>query len=227
MFWESVVNGIAVLLHWQTYPVAFMYMIISFLPFIPLMFAGDKADGFMAKGGCLVMLIQPLFQALAVFISVCTLFPVMLGGTEAAWSLPWILIISEPGRTLIILVIMLVLSIIGVLMPILGRANSFIMFIMGGTVLVFLTLTLHRIHPELGIRNIDIMPGWLTIIGIVIVSGISSWLGLLASATVVTLLFRNREDISQLIMMPMGSVFGFIPIFIYAAWIGLHIKGLN
>lgn len=227
MFWQSVFNGLGVLLHWQTYLVALMYIIISFLPFLAIMLAGDKSDELMTKGGCLVMLIQPLFQALAVFISVCTLFPLMLGSTEAAWSLPWMLIITEPGRTLIILVIMLVLSFIGAFMPILGRANSFIMFIMGGAVLVFLTLAIHEVHPELGIRNIELIPGWLTIIGIVIVSGISSWLGILATAAIVTVLFRDKEGISQLIMMPLGSVFGFIPIFIYAAWIGLQIKGVN
>lgn len=227
MLWDAVINGLKVLLHWQTYVVAIMYFIISFLPLIAIMFAGDKSDEFMGKGGCLVMLIQPFFQALAVLIAVCTLFPIMLGGSEAAWSLPWMLTINAPGRTLILLVIMFVLSIIGAFIPILGRANSFIMFIMGGAVIVFLTLAMHKVNPELGIRNIDIIPGWFTIIGIVIISGITSWLGILASAAVVTLLFRNKEEISEMIMMPLASVFGFIPVFIYGAWIGLQIKGLR
>ena len=227
MFWDAVLNGLKVLLHWQTYPVALMYIVISFLPVIVIMFAGDRSDNLMAKGGCLVMLMQPLFQALAVFITVCTLFPIMLGRPEAAWSFPWILIVNMPGRILIILVVMLVISVVGAFIPILGRANSFIMFIMGGVVVAFLTLIIHKINPELGIRNIQIIPGFLTIIGFVIVSAIVSWLGMLASAAVVTLLFRDREDISQLVMMPLGSVFGFIPVFIYAAWIGLQIKGLR
>jgi hypothetical protein len=50
---------------------------------------------------------------------------------------------------------------------------------------------------------------------------------MLASAGAVTLLLRDKEEISQLIMIPLGSVFGFIPIFIYGAWIGLQIKGLR
>lgn len=227
MFWDAVINGLKVLLHWQTYVIAIMYLIISFLPMIVVMFAGNKSDELMRKGGCLAMLIQPLFQALAVFISVCTLFPIMLGGSEAAWPLPWMLMINVPGITLILLIIMLVLSIVGALIPLLGRANSFIMFIMGGTVIVFLTMVLHKINPELGIRNIDIIPGFLTIIGIVIVSGVTSWLGMLASAVAVTVLLRDKEEIGQLIMMPLGSVFGFIPIFIYGAWIGLQMKGLR
>jgi hypothetical protein len=227
MFWGAVVNGLKVLLHWQTYLVAFIYIVISFLPVIAIMFAGNRSDNLMAKGGCLVMLIQPLFQALAVFITVCTLFPIMLGGVEAAWSFPWILIVNNPGRILIILAVMLVISVVGAFIPILGRANSFVMFIMGGVVVAFLTLIIAKTNPELGIRNIQIVPGFLTIIGFVIVSGIVAWIGMLASAAVVTLLLRGREDISQFVMIPLGSVFGFVPVFIYAAWIGLQIKGLR
>lgn len=227
MFWDAVVNGLKVLLHWQTYLIALMYIVISFLPVIAIMFAGNRSDNLMAKGGCLAMLIQPLFQALAVFITVCTLFPIMLGRFEAAWSFPWVLIVNIPGRVLLILVLMLVISVVGAFIPILGRANSFIMFIMGGVVVAFLTLRIDKMNPELGITNIQIVPGFLTIIGFVIVSAIVAWLGTLASAAVVTLLFRDREDISQLVLMPLGSVFGFVPVFIYAAWIGLQIKGLR
>jgi len=227
MFLEAVGNGLKVLLHWQTYVIAICYLIISFLPIIVVMSAGNKSDDFITRGGCLAMLIQPLFQSLAVFISVCILFPIILfGRSEAAWSLPWMLIINIPGRILILLIIMLVLSIIGAFIPLLGRANSFIMFIMGGAVIIFLTIVLHNISPELGIRNIDILPGFLTIIGIVIVSGVASWLGMLVSAGIVTLLLRDKEEIGQLIMIPLGSVLGFIPIFIYGAWLGLQIQRL-
>ncbi|MDL1970858.1 MAG: hypothetical protein LWW94_07780 [Candidatus Desulfofervidaceae bacterium] len=228
MFWEAVINGLKVLLHWQTYVTAIMYLIISFLPIIVVAFAENKSDELMTRGGCLAMLLQPLFQSLGVFISVCTLFPIILfGWNEAAWSLPWLLIINVPGRVIILLIIMLVFSIIGALIPLLGRANSFIMFIMGGIVLIFLTMILDKIIPELGIKNIDILPSFLTIIGIVIVSGVASWLGMLASAVVITFLLKKKEEISQLIMFPLGSVFGFIPIFIYGAWLGLQIQRLH
>lgn len=226
MFWDAVANGLKVLLHWQTYLVGIIYIVISFLPFIAMAFAGNRSDNIMAKGGCLAMLIQPVFQALAVFISVCTLFPIMLGRSEAAWSFPWMLLVSIPGRILIILAVMLVISVVGAFIPILGRANSFIMFIMGGVVVAFLTLIIDRSNPALGIRSIDIIPGFLTIIGFVIVSGVAAWVGMLASAAAVTLLLKDREDLGQLVLVPLGSVFGFIPIFIYGAWIGLQIKGL-
>jgi hypothetical protein len=227
MFWQSVSSGLGVLLHWQTYVVAAMYIVISFLPFIALMPAGDRCDSYLEKGGCLLMLVQPLFQALAVFISVCTLFPIVLGRAAAAWSLPWLLIAAAPGRTLIVVVIMLVLAVLGSLVPIIGQANSFIMFIMGGVVLVFLTRAIGEVYPDSGIKDIRLIPGLLTIIGIVLVSGIVSWLGTLASAALLTLVQRANEGISQLIILPFGSVFGFIPVFIYGAWIRLQIKGLG
>lgn len=227
MFWDAVINGLKVLLHWQTYVVAVMFFIISFLPIIVLMFERNKSDALMTKGGCLAVLIQPFFQALAVFISVCILLPIMFGESKAAWSLPWMLMIDFPVRTLILLIILLVLSVTGALVPFLGRFNSFIAFIMGVAVMVFITMVVHSINPELGIRNVDIIPGFLTSIGIVIVSVITSWIGCLVSAVVVTLLVRNKEGISQLIMITLGSILGFIPIFIYGAWIALQIKGLR
>ncbi len=66
----------------------------------------------------------------------------------------------------------------------------------------------------------------LTIIGFVIISGVAAWVGMLASSAAVTLLLKDREDLGQLVLVTLGSVFGFIPIFIYGAWIGLQIKGL-
>ena len=93
------------------------------------------------------------------------------------------------------------------------------MFLMGGAVLVSL------LSPGLSAENIEIIPGFFTIIGIIIVSATTSWFGILASAFAVSFFVGDEEDIGQLIMIPLGSVFGFIPIFIYGAWIGLQVKG--
>jgi len=226
MFWDAVANGLKVLLHWQTYLVGIIYIVISFLPFIVMAFAGNRWDNIIDKGGCLTMLILHVLQVLAVFISVCTLFPIMLGRSEAGWSIPWMLLVSIPGRILIILAVMLVIPVVGAFIPILGRANSFIMFIMGGVVVVFLTIIIDRSNPGLGIRNIEIIPGFFTIIGFFIVYGVAACVGMLASTAAVTLLLKDREDLGQLVLGALGQVFGFIPIFIYGAWIGLQIKGL-
>lgn len=212
------------MLCWQTYVVAVMYLIIySFLPFVIFMFAGEKADDLMVAGGCLLMLIQSFLQALAVFIGVATLYPLMMGGAKAAWALPWMMLLTEPGRTLRLVGIMLGLSFVGASMPILRRSNSFIMFIMGSPVLILLTLASHRGHPELGIRNVELIPGWFTTIGLIVAAAIFSWLGILAAAAIMTLLFRDREDIGELIMMLLSSVMGFIPLAMYAAWVALQI----
>ena len=100
MFWDSVINGMKVFFHWQTYVIAMVYLIISFFPIIVIMLTGNKSDNLVTKGGCIGMLIQPLFQALAVFISVCVLFPFMIGiqDAKAEWYLPWYLIVNAPGQ---------------------------------------------------------------------------------------------------------------------------------
>jgi tetratricopeptide (TPR) repeat protein len=222
----AVINGMKVLLHWQTYAIAIVYFVISFLPVIADMLA-TTSDSYlrMTKGSLLAMLVQPFFQSLGVFISVCTLSPIILfGQSEAAWSLPWWLIVNVPGRILILLVVMLGASLAGALLPVIGRANSFIMLIMGCAVFSFLTKIGHQINPELNITGVQILPGFTTAVGILIISGFTTWLGIVGSALAVTLLLGEKNRIGELIMIPLGTCFGFIPIFIYGAWLGLQIQ---
>jgi len=222
----AVINGMKVLLHWQTYAIAIVYFVISFLPVIGDMLA-TTSDSYlrMTKGSLLAMLVQPFFQSLGVFISVCTLSPIILfGQSEAAWSLPWWLIVNVPGRILILLVVMLGASLAGALLPVIGRANSFIMLIMGCAVFSFLTKIGHQINPELNITGVQILPGFTTAVGILIISGFTTWLGIVGSALAVTLLLGEKNRIGELIMIPLGTCFGFIPIFIYGAWLGLQIQ---
>lgn len=227
MFWQSVLNGLSCSLHWETYVVALICFIISSLPVLWMVVSKDNSEERMLKGGCAILLLQPLVYSLTVFIAVCTLFPFMLGGTEAAWALPWALLISEPGRTLIVFGVMVVLSFLGSFIPILGQSNSFLMFISWGVVVIFLTLLLDVSEPGLNIEYIRLVPDFLTIVGIVIVSGIASLLGTLAASWLATSIFKEKEHIAYLIVIPLNFVFGLIPVFIYGAWIGLQIRGLS
>lgn len=224
MFWQSVINGLHILVHWQTYAVGLMYFVITFLPVVPMVAMTRTNDGMPGATSLLLMFIQPVFQALAVFVAVCTLYPLMMGGTDAAWPLPWTLLATDSMGTLYIIGIMLVLSIIGSFLPILGSATSFSMFVMGGAVLVFLTSAMGHARPELGIQNVELIPGWPMIIGLVLAGGLASMLGLLASTAVAVLVFRDNEPIKQWVMATLGSVFGLIPIAMYAAWIALQIQ---
>ena len=218
MFWESVLDGLRVLLHWETYVLGLIYIFIMYIPFYPLLFGkGDAAE----KGGCLAMILQPFFVALGSIVFVLTLFPIILGlGEEAVWSAPWLLIVDAPVFVLIMMVVMVVLMVISVFIPIIGEMQSFQTLISGGTVIVLMIFMLHKFNPEFAVSDVDITPGILMTAGILIISALVSYAGLMLSTLLVTLIERKGEGVGSFLIMPLASVFGFIPVFIYGAWIG-------
>lgn len=223
MFWLSVVNGLKVFLHWETYVLGIAYLAISYLPLIPVMFSNN--EGRMIAKGFLFMILQPIFTAVGTFVLVCSLFPIILGiGDGASWSMPWILIFRVPLYVVMIIIVMMVLSFLAAMIPILGRSNSFLILILGGTVLVFLLAIVNKVNPDLGIAEIDLIPGFITIIGIVLVSAVASWLGILAVAIITSGLSFLSEDLGTILLIPIGSTFGFIPVFIYGAWLGFQLN---
>jgi hypothetical protein len=58
-----------------------------------------------------------------------------------------------------------------------------------------------------------------------IISVLTSYLAIIVAAF---LLSSNKylENYSEIISIPVGAAFGFIPVFIYGAWIGIQIKNL-
>lgn len=219
MFWASVGDGLKVLLHWEAYVLGLVYVIIAFIPFYPLMFG--KEDSVISRGGCLAMLIQPFFMSLGAAIYIMSLFPIIIGiGSDAAWSLPWLTMIHAPLFVILMVVVMVVLSFLAALVPSGGTMTSFPTLVMGGTVIVFMVAMIHRVDPSLRVQNVDIIPGFLTTIGILIISGISAYIAIMVAALLATLIDRGEEGVGSMLMLPLGSIFGFIPVFIYGAWIG-------
>lgn len=218
MFWASVLDGLKVLLHWEVYVLGLIYLFIMYIPFYPLMFG--KGDA-LEKGGCLAMILQPFFQALGSIVYVLTLFPIILGlGENAAWSIPWLLIWDAPLLILFMMVVMVVLMVISAFLPIVGRMNTFQTLISGGTVIAFMVAILHRFNPDFDISGIDVVPGFLVTTGILIISAITSYIALMLSALLLMLVDKNEDGWGTLLITPLASVFGFIPVFIYGAWIG-------
>jgi len=218
MFWASVLDGLKVLLHWETYVLGLIYLLIMYIPFYPLMFG--KGDA-LAKRGCLAMILKPFFQALGSIVYVLTLFPIILGlGEKAVWSTPWLLIIDAPLFILFMMVVMVVLMVISAFLPIVGRMNTFQTLISGGTVIVFMVAMLHRFNPDFDISGVNVIPGFLVTIGILIISAVTSYVALMLSAILITLVDRTEEELGSMLIMPFASIFGFIPVFIYGSWIG-------
>ncbi len=221
MFWSSVFNGLKVFMHWEIYVLGILYLIISWIPLIPVMLAKNEESA-MAKSFWLMMFVQPLFVVFGTFLLVSSLFPIILGyGNDASWAVPWLLIFKLPMTVITLIAKMFILFFIA---SILGSPKSLVVLIIGGTALLFLLNIINMGSPEIGLNEIDPIPGFLTIIGIVIISATASWIGILVSAAISTGLSYFHEGIGEALMIPICSIFGFIPVFIYGAWLGLQLN---
>ena len=218
MFWSSIIGGLKVLTFWEVYVAGLIYTIISVGPMMIFGLIGEKNEAVGCLGG---MLIAPVFQALATLIFVFTLFPILLGfGEDAAWSFPWKILFLSPWTMIKAAFIILLVTIILAFIPILGRIQSLHTFVSGAISLILVLGILHSAYPNIPVEKIHIMPGFFTIIGFLVIAGIVSWASTMLLALISTAIGEKAEDYAMLIAIPLGGVFGFIPVFIYGSYIG-------
>src|SRR6266511_961345 len=185
---------------------------------------GEKSEGVV---GCLGMLIIPVLQVAALAVFVLTLAPIILDVAEdAAWSLPWKFITLTPGVSLQLLGILIVAAVLLNFVPFLGQLRSLQTLLLGGIALASFALGIVKsVNPELASGKLDLIPGiWFTV-GLLIVGAIMNWVGLLVAALLVAAIDSASEKggkLGELIMYPVAAIFGFIPIFIYGAWLGVQ-----
>jgi len=217
MFWSSIIGGLKVLTFWEVYVAALIFTVISIGPMMIFGLIGQKNEAIGCLGG---MLIAPVFQALATLIFVFTLFPILLGlGEDAAWSFPWKLLFSSPWPMIKAALIILLATIILAFIPILGQIQSLHTFASGAISLIIIVGILHSGYPDMPVEKIHFMPGILTIIGFLVIAGIVSWASTMLLAVIATAMGEKAEDYSMLIAMPLGGVFGMIPVFIYGSYL--------
>jgi len=226
MFWQSVIGGLKCLTFWQTYVAGLLYLTIVLLPMAALgkfMERSSKAE----TGGCLGVLLMPLFQMFGTYVFVLTLAPIILGVADrpnAIWVFPWQLAVTSPLIALKILGVMVLILLCLAFIPILSGIASLYTLALGGTVMIFVVRLADRFAPDLHATDISFMPSFFFIVGILLVSGASFLLATI-SVTLVSLALK-REEIGQIVAIPLGSVFVFVPVFIYGSWLGLQIKSL-
>jgi len=218
MFWSAIIGGLKVLTFWEVYVAALIFTIISISPMFIFGLIGEKNEAV----GCLgSMLIAPVFQALATIIFVFTLFPILLGfAGDAAWLFPWKILLSSPWPMIKATFIIIFVTIALAFIPLLGQIQSLHTFASGAISLVMVLGILHSVYPNVPVEKIQIMPGFLTIIGFLAIAGVVSWASTMLVALIATAMGDKAEDYMMLIAIPLGGVFGFIPVFIYGAYIG-------
>lgn len=226
MFWDSVIAGLKVLTYWETYVAGLEYLAIFFVPMIVMGMVMQKNESAGALAGCLSMLLMPVVQVAAMAVMVLTLAPIIFGFAEdAAWSFPWQLITMAPGAFFKLVGVLVVAAIILAFIPILGQLQSLQTLVLGGIALMFVLGILDSVNPGIVKDRVDFIPGFWFSVGLIVIGGIMSWVGMMVAALAVTALELAQEGIGQIVMFPIAAIFGFIPVFMYGAWLGAQVRG--
>lgn len=221
MFWDSVLGGLSVLTFWETYVAGFEYLLI-FLGPVLLMSLTMKEGG---AAGCLSMLAIPVLHAIAVAVVVLTLAPIIFGfAKDAAWSFPWVIMGAAPGMFLKLIGILLLSAIALAFVPLLGQIQSFQTLVLGGIALIFDLGIFKTLYPEVSIENLDFIPGFWFTVGLLLLGGIMAWVGIVVSSMLAIIGGGNDDGIRQLLVFPIAAMFGFLPVFVYGAWIGNQLR---
>ncbi|MHA1942358.1 MAG: hypothetical protein ACW97P_11665 [Candidatus Hodarchaeales archaeon] len=222
MFWDSFFSALKVLTYWETHVAILEYLSLFLVPTIVACFIMRKKTDECIK--YLKILLSPSLEAIAVGIFVLTLFPIILDlGEDAFWFLPLKLMRLSPGGFLGLLGILMALAIVLSVIPKIARMQSFKTLVLGGTCLVLVQICLSFIYPTIGdIELMYLVPGFWFIVGIIVISGVLSKLSHFMSVSFITELrkkFGLQEEVSELMILPITAIFGFIPVFIYGAWL--------
>lgn len=229
MFWDSVLAGLKVLMYWETYVAGLEYLAVFYVPIFIAGMVMEKSEGGVPVAGCLSMLLLPVLQVAAMAVMILTIAPIIFGFAEdAAWSFPWQLISIAPGAFFKLVGILVVAAVILAFIPILGQLQSLQTLVLGGIALVFVLGIFESINPGILKGSVDFVPSFWFSVGLIVIGGIMSWVGMMVAALIATGIETAVEGLGQLmqlIMFPIGAIFGFIPVFMYGAWLGAQVRG--
>lgn len=228
MFWSSVSNGIEVLLYWETYASVVGYLLLFILPTALLRYLSRKKEHLGAAVNSVAPFILFMFQVTATVVFVITMSPLIFGTSDvAAWRLPLQLMSYDAGLLAKHIAMCLAVVVALSFVPLLGSLQSLHVLAVGAVTLVFVLGLYEPTHTGIATGAIQVFPDVWTIIGIFLVSAlISSGVDIiLRPLVVVAVTFLNGgESTVKVAAMATGAVAGFIPVFIYGAWLAQHVR---
>ncbi|MEQ1718606.1 MAG: hypothetical protein ABL907_21910 [Hyphomicrobium sp.] len=212
-------------MHWQTYAAGLLFLLLSMGPMVLIGLTMEKAGRAGGAVGCLSMLAMPFFQTFALIVFVLTLSPILLGlSNDAAWSFPWMLTAEAPWTMTKFVGKLLLVALVLAFIPLIGRIQSLHTLLLGGIALASVIEIIGTIYPVIAAKNVTLWPGFLFLVGLLVLSALMAWLGMMAVALLVTIVEARFEGIGQILVFPVAAVFGFIPLFIYGAWLGAQLR---
>jgi hypothetical protein len=228
VFWESVVDSLRVFLHWETYVGGVEYFVISF---VPLIIIGGLIQGRSDRrqiGDRIplrsLIVLPTLLKIIASAVFVLTLSPIILGlSDDAAWSLPWRIVVLAPGSFAKLIAGVLAVCLIIAWIPLLRRVDSLYVLVIGAVVLVNVLGALKQVHPDIMGAHVEIVPSFWFVVGILFIGGVALRLGVMLAVVSSIPIAAVNEDYAELFVIAAGGVSGFVPVFIYGSWLGSKI----
>lgn len=221
MFWEATYSAVQVMTHWEIYFAVSVYLFLMFTPITLIFLLLRKRHALSIK--YFKMLFLPVLESIAVAVAVLTIFPIIMGlGDDASWSFPLKLIRISPGGALGLLGTLVVLAYIIDIIPKFRKLQSVKTMVLGAVSLIFVQVFLSFINPIVEIELLNFIPGFWFLCGIVIISAVISKLGhfvFVSFARVLGNKFDLREEVAELLILPVIATLGFLPVFIYGAWL--------
>jgi hypothetical protein len=114
-------------------------------------------------------------------------------------------------------------------LPILGRFPPFHSLVLGALALALVIAIIENTYPGAVSKRVHFWPGFWFAVGLLVVGGVMVWLGVLVAALLAMAVDAIAGDtaakgLGQLLMFPVAATFGFIPVFIYGAWLGAQLR---
>jgi hypothetical protein len=226
MFWDSVVGGLKVLTYWQTYVAILEYLLLYVVPMGIVGYIATQNQRFGTLIGCLTMPIVAILQSAATFVFILTLSPILLGiADEAAWAFPFDLMVASPWGFIKVSLLLLGAAMITAFMPIVGRLQALQTTVVGVIGLMLMFAILENAMAGSGtIKSISFWPGFWFMVGLIMISGICGLIGALVAGMIITIFDEASRGFAQLLMFPIAGALGFLPMFMYAAWLGIQLR---
>lgn len=224
MFWDSVVAGLKVLPYWEVYVAGLEYIAICYLPLLMVIACAalNKVSvvGVVEPINLKVFLIlMPTIHAVALVAMLLTVTPIVLGFSEDAdWAAPWEFLTLAPRTFLVLVVNLVLLAFMFSLIPIVGRLQSLQTLVLGSVALM------STVRVVVG-DYVDYIPDFWFSVGLIVIGCVLSWAGMMMAALFASVVDRAEYGLGQLLIFPIAPMFGFIPVFMYGAWLGAQIGG--
>ena len=220
MFWDSLYSALMIMTNWDTDIVILLYLLFMVTPGVLLLLFLHKKHVLGIK--YVRKLFMPVFEALAVAFAVLMLFPIILGlGENALWGFPFKVMMMSPGGFALFVGVLIALAYLIDVIPRLRRLQSFKILVLGGFSLIFVQICLSYINPMLEIELSNFIPGFWFTCGTLFIAAVLSKVGHFVFVTFKNVLgnkFDLREELAELLILPLIAALGLLPVFIYGAW---------